>query len=155
MDGVIERWLSGPLWRRVASLVAVIGVVMLAAWQVLIEPPFSQLPQLAASGEQAERQVAEWRRKIRAIPRYPLPVQPSAPQVFSVAEFVRQSNGQLLKWQPGDKQGTLQMVVPWEALPGLFARLGAYRVVSDLSFTITARRERLNLLLTLEFADEP
>lgn len=155
MPWLIERWLSGPAWIRVVSLVALAILLTFAAWFLVINPQHSRIEERAAGNQQAGQQQAELRRKIQGIKSLEKPLLPTSAAMFSVSQLVGQSNGQLLKWQPDEKQGVLEMLVPWEMLPVLFTRLAEYRVVSSHSFTITAQGEWLKLVLTMEFADEP
>ncbi|HEY3588884.1 MAG TPA: hypothetical protein VGL07_02185 [Buttiauxella sp.] len=155
MPWSIERWLSGQAWIRVVSLVALTILLTLAAWLLVIHPHHSLRQQLASGNQQTSQQQAELRRKIREIKSPKKAMLPVSAPIFSVSQLVGQSNGQLLKWLPEEKQGVLEMLVPWEMLPILFTRLAEYRVVSSHSFTITAQGEWLKLVLTMEFADEP
>lgn len=151
---LIERGFSGPGWRRALLLAVISSLVMLTAWFFLIRPQNALLLQLRMQSEQAGQRLAELRHKIRELPQPETAVLSPHPPVFSVTEFVSQSNGQLLKWQPEDKQGVLEILVPWENLPGLFARLAEYRAVASHSFTLTAQGALLHLALAMEFADE-
>lgn len=155
MPWLIERWLSGPAWVRVVSLVIMAILLTLAAWYCLVRPQYSLAQQLIAGNQQADQQQAELRRKIREVKPLEKPLLLTNAPIFSVSQLVGQSNGQLLKWQPDEKQGALEMLVPWEMLPSLFTRLAEFRVVSSHSFAITAQGEWLKLVLTMEFADEP
>lgn len=155
MPWLIERWLSGPAWVRVVSLVALAILLTFATWFLVIHPQHSRIEKLAAGNQQADQQQAELRRKIREVKPLEKPLLLTNAPIFSVSQLVGQSNGQLLKWQPDEKQGALEMLVPWEMLPSLFTRLAESRVVSSHSFAITAQGEWLKLVLTMEFADEP
>lgn len=155
MPWLIERWLSGPAWIRVVSFVVLAILLVFAAWFCVMHPQHSRIEKLAAGNLQEGQQQAELRRKIRQIRSLEKPLLPTSAPVFSVSQLVGQSNGQLLKWQPDEKQGVLEMLIPWEMLPVLFTRLAEYRVVSNNNFTITAQGEWLKLVLTMEFADEP
>lgn len=154
MPWLIERWLSGPGWRRVAMITVVTGLVTIAAWMSLIRPQHSHFSQLEADSKQTAQRIAELQRKVLQISSSELHVRPSNLRAFSVAEFVGESRGKLLKWQPENKGGILEILLPWEELPGLFTRLAEYRVVSGHSFTITAHGGLLKLMLTMEFSDE-
>lgn len=155
MPWLIERWLSGPAWVRVVSLVIMAILLTLATWYCLVRPQHSLVQQLLAGNQQADQQQAELRRKIREVKPLEKPLLLTNAPIFSVSQLVGQSNGQLLKWQPDEKQGALEMLVSWEMLPSLFTRLAESRVVSSYSFAITAQGEWLKLVLTMEFADEP
>jgi pilus assembly protein HofO len=155
MPWIIERWFRGPCWVRVVSLAIFIGLVVCMAWLFLMRPQQSLRQQLERDNQQASQRVAELRRKIPPLIK-PVPMLlPAQPPVFSVTEFVGKSGGKLLKWQPDNKQGDLEMLVPWEKLPGLFARLAEYRVVTSNAFTLTSQGELLKLVLAMEFDDEP
>lgn len=152
---LIERWISAAAWFRAVLFVAITLLVTLLTWLFFVQPHRSYIQQLEISIHQASQQVARLKLKVRQIPApQPTVLQPSPP-AFSVTEFVRESDGERVKWLPDDKQGVLEMLVPWQKLPRLFARLGAYRVVGGHAFTITADNELLKLALTMEFADEP
>lgn len=155
MPWLIERWLSGPAWIRVVSFGVLVILLMFAAWFCVMHPQHSRIEKLVAGNLQEGQQQAELRRKIRQIKSLEKPLLPTSAPVFSVSQLVGHSNGQLLKWQPDEKQGVLEMLIPWEMLPVLFTRLAEYRVVSNNNFTITAQGEWLKLVLTMEFADEP
>lgn len=152
---LIERWVNGPVWVRIISLITITTLVTLVAWACLIRPQNSLLRQLQTGNRLTGQQIADVRLKIRQLAPLATPQIPSIAPFFSVAEFVGQAQGQLLKWQPDEKQGTLEMLLPWEKLPGSFARLAEYRVVAGHSFTITAQGELLKLVLAMEFVDEP
>lgn len=154
MPWLVERWLSGPGWRRVAMIVAVTGAITLATWTGLLRPHHSHFSQLEASNQQIAQRIAELERKVLQATSSELHVRPSNLRAFSVTEFVAESSGKLLKWQPENREGILEVLVPWEELPGLFTRLAAYRVVSGHSFTIAAQEGLLKLMLTMEFYDE-
>lgn len=154
MPWLIECWLSGPGWRRVVMIVVVTGVVTFVAWISLIRPHHSHFSQLEADSKHSARRITELQRKVLQVLPSELHVHPSNLRAFSVTEFVGKSRGKLLKWQPENKEGTLEILVPWEELPGLFTRLAEYRVVAGHSFTITAQGELLKLMLTMEFSDE-
>ncbi|MEW7312641.1 hypothetical protein AB1E22_07940 [Buttiauxella gaviniae] len=155
MPWLIERWLSGPSWLRLALFVGVILSIALVAWLSLIRPQHLRGLQLTAENEQTGQRISELRRKIRQLTSEEQPLMEPKSPVFSVTEFVALANGQLVKWQPDEKQGALEMRVPWEKLPGLFARLAAYRVVAGHSFTVTPEGDWLKLALTMEFPHEP
>jgi hypothetical protein len=152
---LIERWFNGGVWLRIVSLIATGAGVALVAWLCLIRPQSSLLQQLQNGNERTSQQLADVRRKIGKLTALNTPLEPSNDPFFSVAEFVGQAQGKLLKWQPDEKQGTLEMLLPWEKLPESFSRLAEYRVVAGHSFTITAQGELLKLVLAMEFADEP
>lgn len=155
MFWLIERWFSGGVWRRIVSLIAIGGAVALVVWLCLIRPQYSLLQQVQKGNELTSQQLADVRHKIGKLAPLSTPLEPSMAPFFSVAEFVGQAQGKLLKWQPDEKQGTLEMLLPWEKLPESFSRLAEYRVVAGHSFTITAQGELLKLVLVMEFADEP
>lgn len=155
MPWLIERWFSGARWVRIVTFASITSMVTLAVGLLLILPQHSQIQQMQASSEQIGHQLVALRHKIRQMTALEQPVSALNPPLFSVMEFVRGAGGQLVKWQPDDKSAVLNMLVPWEELPGLFIRLAEYRVVADHSFTITAQGDLLNLILTMEFADEP
>lgn len=152
---LIERWFSGGVWLRIVSVIAIGAVVALVAWLCLIRPQYSLLEQLQKGNELTSQQLADVRHKIGKLTPLSMPLKPSNAPFFSVAEFVGQAHGKLLKWQPDVKQGTLEMLLPWEKLPESFSRLAEYHVVAGHSFTITAQGELLKLVLAMEFADEP
>lgn len=154
MPWLIERWLSGPGWRRVAIFAAVTGLVTVAAWMSFIRPHHSHFSQLEADSKQTTQRIAELQRKILQVSPSELHVRLSNLRAFSIAEFVGESRGKLLKWQPENKEGTLEILLPWEELPSLFIRLAEYRVVSGHSFTITAQGDLLKLMMKMEFSDE-
>ncbi|WP_237931810.1 type II secretion system protein M [Buttiauxella sp. S19-1] len=155
MPWLIERWFSGAHWVRVVTFTTLSSMVILAVWLLLVVPQHSQIQQLQANSMKASQQLALLRHKIRQLAADEQPVMSSNSPVFSVVEFVRQADGQLVKWQPEERSAVLTMLVPWEKLPGLFIWLAEYRVVADHSFTITAQGELLNLVLGMEFADDP
>ncbi|TNV20376.1 hypothetical protein FH968_10250 [Buttiauxella sp. B2] len=155
MPWLIERWLSGPVWIRIVSLVVITILLTLAAWFFVIHPQHSLTQQLVTGNQQANQKQTELRRKIWEIKSLEKSLLSISAPIFSVSQLVGQSNGQLLKWQPEEKQGVLEMLIPWEMLPIFFTRLAEYRVVSSHSFTITTQGEWLKLVLTMEFADEP
>lgn len=155
MHWFIERWLSGARWIRVVTFACITSMATLASGLFLILPQNSQIQQLQAHCEQMSQQLARLRHKIQHLAALKQPVSPLKTPLFSVTDFVSQAGGQLVKWQPDDKGAVLNMLVPWEKLPGLFIRLAEYRVVANHSFTITAQGELLSLVMTMEFADEP
>ena len=153
MPWLIERWLSGPGWRRVAMITVVTGLATVVAWMSLIRPHHSHFSQLEADNKQTAQRIAELQRKVLQVSPSELHVHPSNLRAFSVTEFVGKSRGKLLKWQPENKEGTLEILVPWEELPGLFTRLAEYRVVSGHSFTITEQGDLLKFVIKMEFSD--
>ena len=74
---------------------------------------------------------------------------------FSAAELVRYAGGKLEKWQPESKPAVLEMLLTWEKLPAMFARLSGYRAMRLQGFSVEPADERLKLTLLLEMADEP
>lgn len=154
MPWLIERWVSGPAWRRVAMIAFVTGLVTVAARMSLIRPHHSHFSLLEADNKQVGQRNAELQRKVLQVSPSELHVRPSSLRAFSVAEFVGESRGKLLKWQPENKEGVLEILLPWEELPSLFTRLAEYRVVSGHSFTITAQGDLLKLVIKMEFSSE-
>jgi len=154
MPRLIERWLSGARWIRVVTFTGITSLFTLASGLLLIAPQHSQIQQLQANSEHIGLQLAVLKHKIQQLTVLQQPEPALNPPLFSVTDFVRQAGGQLVKWQPEDKSAVLNMLVPWEKLPELFIQLAEYRVVSDHSFTITSQGPLLNLVMTMEFADE-
>ena len=64
MRWLIERWLSGPGWRRVAMITVVTGLVTVVAWMSLIRPHHSHFSQLEVDNKQTTQRIAELQRKV-------------------------------------------------------------------------------------------
>ncbi|WP_435928732.1 hypothetical protein [Dryocola sp. BD613] len=154
-----ERWLTVPRWVRYASLAAVNGAAIAFIACFFIQPQQAQIKASLLNNQQESRKISLLRHSIVSLV---LSTREAAQrtdatllEAFSAMELVHHSGGKLEKWQPESKPAMLEMLLPWEKLPSLFARLAACRAVVLQGFIVEPKGELLRLALSVGFVDEP
>lgn len=154
-----ERWLAVPCWVRYASLAAVNGAAFVLIVCFFIQPQQTKIRESLLNNQHESRKISLLRHSVVSLvssTREAAQRTDAAPLVaFSAMELVHQSGGKLEKWQPESKPAMLEMLLPWEKLPSLFAHLSACRAVVLQGFIVEPKGDLLRLAMTVGFTDEP
>ncbi|WP_435946959.1 hypothetical protein [Dryocola sp. BD586] len=154
-----ERWLAAPRRVKYASLAAVNAAVVILLLCFVIRPQQARLRESLLHNQQESTTLARLRHGVVALVSSTRvaeqPGEAPPPESFSAVEFAHQGGGKLEKWQPEGQTATLEMLLAWEKLPSLFARLSGYGDIALQGFAVEPKGERLRLAITLDISDEP
>ncbi|MCT4703463.1 hypothetical protein MUA02_16530 [Enterobacteriaceae bacterium H20N1] len=154
-----ERWLTAPRWVKCASMAAVNGAAIILLVCFVMQPQQAKLQKSLFKNQQESRKITLLRHSLVSLvssTRETGQHIAAAPlEHFSAVDLAHHCAGKLEKWQPESKPAMLEMLLPWEKLPSLFARLSGYRAVALQSFIVEPKGELLKLTMALDFIDEP
>lgn len=156
---LIERWLTAPRWVKYASLIAVNSAAIILMVCFVIQPQQAQIQASFLKNQRESKKIIQLRHRVvslvsstREAGRH---IDATPHKQFSATELVHYSEGKLEKWLPESKPAMLEMLLTWEKLPFLFARLSGYRAIALKGFIVEPKGELLKLTMTLDFASEP
>lgn len=159
MNNVFARWLGWTLAQRLASLIAMVMMLMALAWLTLLHPQqqayqiqIEQLAQrnltLAAQRQQLQAQdsVETLRHDVATLQR----AQTEAAPARSLESLVSIRGSQLERWLPESQPQLWQLSLDWLQFLPLFSELTETTLAVPQRFELSALRDGLDATLWLE-----
>ncbi|WP_343464260.1 hypothetical protein [Pantoea sp.] len=159
MNNLFARWLGWRLAQRLASLIAMVMLLMALAWLTLLQPQqqayqiqIEQLTQrnlaLAAQRQQLQAQdsVETLRHDVAALQR----AQTEAVPARSLESLVSIRGSQLERWLPESQPQLWQLSLDWLQFLPLFSELTETTLAVPQRFELSALRDGLDATLWLE-----
>lgn len=165
MSKFFHRWLSSSLWLQgisVSFLFTLMAVLLWGLWGLPVRQEGLRLIQ------QQRQQITACQRLMRTlatrgtlagieaeIAQLRKTVEPVRGQGFSLQKLTEVSAGSLVEWQPTSQGGSLDLLLSWPQVQGVFGYLVALSSgVALPHFTLKPEKQQLRLHLSLVIDDE-